>query len=369
MPRFIALPVLLLGLMVPSAFAAVASQPSDDAWPLYDRAIQHVAEGDLADIYAPAASSLMHPEYPPYPPAWHRLENESYIYNATARAMLREARSRKIANWPILRHQDGTIDMSYLNGCRNVANEVGDAALYQHLHGDEPAAIESVRDLLHMADLMERPSSPALIQSMVAVGVRMIAMSRLEIITSDLALTEDSVEYQKLQTGTARELIRQLFDVQDIEPRYADLIKRERAAGQVTQAQTDRFLVQMRRGQMELNLAAMSLACHLFRFEKGRWPASVEELTAYLPAAPRDAWGPMGYVLLKPDKPGAIERPLVYSHCNASDGLFYFTSEPSYSWVSGFRTGNTHKQGGQFRDVTLWSPAHPDPAPTTQPLQ
>lgn len=208
-----------------------------------------------------------------------------------------------------------------------------------------------------------------MIQSMVALGVRMIAMNRLEVITSDVALTQDPVDYQKLQVGIAKELIHQLFDVKDIEPRYADLLKREMATGQVTSKQTDRFLLQMRRGQMECNLAAMSLACHVFRFEKGRWPASLEELTTYLPAAPRDAWGPMGYVLLKPDKPGAAERPLVYSHCNSKDGLFYRTEEPQYSWDPGIGYGDARHQGGQFRDVTLWAPAQPNPAPTTLPLQ
>ena len=360
---------LWLTLLALPASAAPASQPSDDAWPLYARAIEHVAQGNEADICSPAASPLMYPEYPPYPPKWHRLENESYVFNALARAWVREASSRKIANWPIIHHADGTFDMSYLNGCRNVANEVADAALYQHLHGDEPAAIESIRDLLHMSDLMERPGSPAIIQSLVALGVRMVAMGRLEVITADLALTSDKADYQKLQVSTAKELIKQLFDDKEIEPRYADLLKRETATGQFTTAQRDRVLTQLRRGQMECNLAATSLVCHVFRFEKGRWPASLEEVTTYLPAAPHDAWGPMGYVLLKPEKPGGAERPLVYSHCNSKDGLFYSTSEPQYSWDPGIGTGGTRKQGGQFRDVTLWAPAHPDAAPTTQPLR
>lgn len=361
-------PLLLLLSLLAALAAAPASQPSGDAWPLYARAIAHVAEGDQADICSPAASPLMYPEYPPYPPQWHRLENESYIFNAPARAMMREARNRDIANWPMLRRANGDIDMSYLNGCRNVANEVADAALYQHLNGDEIAAVESVGDLLHMSDLMERPTSPSMIQSLVALGVRMVAMNRLEVITSDVALTNDAADSQKLPITTAKELIRRLFTVKDPETQYADLLKRELATGQVTE-QTDRFLTQMRRGQMECNLAAMSLACHVFRFDKGRWPASLQELTTYLPAAPRDAWGPMGYVLLDPVRPGAAERPLVYSHCNSADGLFYNTSEPCYSWDPGLGTGDARRHGGQFRDVTLWSPAQPNPAPTTRPLK
>lgn len=190
---------------------------------------------------------------------------------------------------------------------------------------------------------------------------------RLDVITSDVALTNDPADTKKLQISTAKALIGQLYSDKDPEPRYADLLRREEAAAKIDTTQKERFLTQLRRGQMEYNLAAMSLACHLFQFDKHRWPASIEELTAYLPEAPRDAWGPMGYVVVN-RQPGNVERPLVYSRCNSTGGLFYPTSEPQYSWFPGVGPGD-RKQGGQFRDVTLWAPAHPNPAPTTQPLK
>jgi hypothetical protein len=359
---------IFLSLLSSFAWAAPASQSAQDAWPLYSQAIHRVAQGDRQNIISPAASPLSYDDYPPYPPEWHRLEDASYAFNAPARALVREARSRTIANWPVLHLEGGKLDMSYLNGCRNLANEVGDAALYQHLHGDDAAAIESVRDMMHLADLLDGPTNTAIIQPLVALGARMVAANRLEVITSDVALTNDAADAKKLQISTVKELIRRLFDDKDPEPRYADLLRSEAVNGQLITKDRDRVLVQLRRGQMEYNLASMSLACHLFRFDKGRWAASLEELTTYLPAPPRDAWGPMGYALVQ-RQPRNAERPLIYSHCNSKDGLFYSTSEPQFSWDPGLGAGDNRKQGGQFRDVTLWAPAHPDPAPTTQPLK
>ena len=359
---------LFLTLLPSLAFAAPASQPAQDAWPLYAQAIQRIDEGDKAKIWSPAASPLAYAEYPPYPAEWTRLETASYAYNAPARALVREARSRTIANWPALHLQGGKLDVSYLHGCRNLTNEVGDAALFQHLHNDDAEAMESLRDVMHLADLLDSPKTTDLVEPLVAVGVRMAVAYRLDVITSDVSLTNDPADTKKLQISTAKALIRQLYDDKDPQPRYADLLRREEAGAKIDTTQKERFLTQLRRGQMEFNLAAMSLACHLFQFDKHRWPASIEEVTAYLPEAPKDAWGPMGYVVVK-RQPGNVERPLVYSHANSQDGLFYPTSEPQYSWDPGFRSGAIRKQGGQFRDVTLWAPAHPNPAPTTQPLR
>ena len=316
---------------------------------------------------SPAASSLEYADYPPYPDEWHRLETASYNFNAPARALAREARSRTTAHWPALQRPGAKLDLSYLNGCRALANEVGDAVIEEHLRGDDAAAVESVRDLLHLADLLDEPVPQSLVQPLVSLGIRMIATNRLERITADVALTSDPADAKKLQITTAKELIRQLFDLKDPAGRYADILRRERAGGQLTTAGHDRFVIQVHRGQMESNLAAMSLACHLCYFDRRRWPNTVEEMTAYLPAPPVDAWGPMGYALVKSGRPGGADRPLVYSHCDSTDGLFYPTDEPQYSWYPGFGSG--HKQGGQFRDVSLWAPARANPAPTTQPLR
>ena len=208
--------LLTFSLMTSLASAVQVSQPSDDAWPLYAKAIQRVQEGYQKGINSPAASSLVYPEYPPYPQEWTNLENEAYKFNAPARALAREARSRSKTNWPTPPPVNGKPDFTYLNGCRALANDVADAALEQHLRGDETAAIESVRDLLHLADLLEAGKSTSIIRQLVAVGIRMIAVQRLEIITSDVALTKDPADTKRLQIASAKELIRQLFRAGEI---------------------------------------------------------------------------------------------------------------------------------------------------------
>lgn len=352
----------------PTPETAPASQPGDDAWPLYRQAIARVEEGYAKKIMCPAASPLAFGGYPPYPTEWHRLEDASYAFNAPARALAHEARSINASHWPVVRRAGGEILLPYLNGCRALASEVGDAALEEHARHEDAAAVERVRDLLHLADLMDKPAE-FMIQSLVATGVRMVATDRLEVVIATVALSADPAEANKLQVGAARELIRELFNTKDPAAAYAGVLQRAAADKKFTPQQRDRFLVQIHRGQMELNLAAMSLACHLFRFDHQRWPDTIQEVAAYLPAAPVDAWGPMGYVLVKPSRPGERERPLVYSRCNSQDGLFYPTDGPQHSWYPGFGTGRARKYGGQFRDVTQWAPPRPNPGPATQPVQ
>ena len=48
--------ISLFLIVLPSlAFAAPASQPAQDAWPLYAQAIQRIDTGDKAKIWSPAA--------------------------------------------------------------------------------------------------------------------------------------------------------------------------------------------------------------------------------------------------------------------------------------------------------------------------
>jgi hypothetical protein len=124
----------------------------------------------------------------------------------------------------------------------------------------------------------------------------------------------------------------------------------------------------------------MSLACHLFRFETGRWPRSLDEMSpAYLPRVPIDPWGDgkqtFGYALIKAGLPDGGDRPLVYSRCMSTDGLHYRTDAPQYGFYGGVRvqspTGPRFLLTGQFRDVARWSrPAGADDGfGTVKPLE
>ncbi len=124
-------------------------------------------------------------------------------------------------------------------------------------------------------------------------------------------------------------------------------------------------------------MAAMSLACHLYRFDNGHWPGSLDDLSAYLPEMPIDPFGDgkqtLGYALIKRGLPNGSDRPLVYSRGDMKDGLFFRTDVPAYSFYFGDgsnKPSRNQKQGGQFRDVASWAPeAGTHPAPTTRPLE
>lgn len=82
-----------------------------------------------------------------------------------------------------------------------------------------------------------------------------------------------------------------------------------------------------------------------------------------MPRLPLDPWGDgkqtLGYVLIKGGLRGGADRPLVYSRCGASDGLFYRTDAPQYSYYNSDGSSlpaAQQKHGGQFRDVTRWAP-------------
>jgi len=119
------------------------------------------------------------------------------------------------------------------------------------------------------------------------------------------------------------------------------------------------------RQDAEDGFAAMSLACHIFQFEKGRWPQSLEELIPdSLPHAVIDPWGDgkqtLGYVLIKGGLPDGSDRPLVFSRCDSKDGMFFVRDRPDYDW-SWYEEHDAHfnqviKQDGQFRDVARWRP-------------
>ena len=346
-------------LAVGDCVGQVTSKPADDAWPLYSKAAERVEEGNRATIGSPAASNLAYSDFPPFPPLWYKYEKASYPFNASARALMRAARSCKVAHWPET-PAGGKSNVHNIRSCRALAMEISDAALYEHLQGDDAAAIETIRDGLHLADLLEGGPSPLTDYVLVAAGIRQIAMNRLKVIATMMSFTEDATDHRRVQGRSIRQLIRQLVDPRDPGEKFAAVLDREDATW--TPTDRDGFLITLRRAQMERHLTAMSLACHLFRFEKSRWPASVAELLPYLPGEPVDAWGKEGYAVVK--LPDGGDRPMVYSRCRSKDGLFYRTDEPQYGFYTNDGSDFPAKQqieGGQFRDVSLW------PVPAVRP--
>jgi hypothetical protein len=96
----------------------------------------------------------------------------------------------------------------------------------------------------------------------------------------------------------------------------------------------------------------------------------------YNAKVPLDPWGDgkqtLGYVLIKGGLPDGKDRPLVFDRCHSRDAMFYRIDEPQYGFYVDDGSGlplNQRKQGGQFRDVTLWQPRNiPKGQPTVTPL-
>ena len=346
-------------LAVGDCVGQATSKPDDDAWPLYSKAGERVEEGYRATISSPAASNLSYSDFPPFPPLWYKYEKASYPFNASARALMRAARSCKVAHWPET-PAGGKSNVHNIGQCRVLAMELSDAALYEHLQGDDAVAIETLRDGLHLADLLDGGTAPLSDHLLLAAGIRQIATNRLKVIATMMSFTEDATDHRRVQVRIVRQLIRQLVDPRDPGEKFAAVPDREDATWRPIDR--DRFLIVLRREQMEQHLTAMSLACHLFRFEKSRWPASLAELLPYLPGEPVDAWGKEGYALV--ELPDGGDRPLAYSRCRSKDGLFYRTDEPQYRYYrndDGELPAKEQVEGGQFRDVSLW------PVPAVRP--
>lgn len=334
--------------------AQPATRPAD-AWPLYQQAAARIREGDRQGLSSPSASDF---PFGFLSNEWKDREKKVYDFNAPALGQIHEAASLDHANWPVERHGND-VSLKYLSEMRNVANEVADAAIYDHSQEHDALALSRLQDVLHIADLLDQPKDELFIQAMISTGLRGIAFGRLEMIAPELHLTSDAKgdDPNTLPADTVRAMIRQLFTNEDPADRLNQMVDQERVlnpAYVIDQDTKERVERTLRRGQMERNLAAMSLACQVFQFEKSRWPASLDELLPYLPAKPTDFWGPMDYAVIKGTGP---DRPLVYSRYGAAPGqtLAYPARDAWYQYYNRGSLGIPDQPiPGQFRDVSTW---------------
>jgi len=354
--RFILTAVVLCGIAVARvAVVADTTQPDENAADLYLRA------ASLIKVYSPAETNEVFPNYPPFNEEWRKLTKDAWEQNQPMRELVRQASSVDQVSWPTAK------DSHYLNQLRSIANEVGDAALYAQLQGDHAEAIAGIRDLLHMVNLLEaNPPHSRFVRLLVGTGIQGLAAYDLMIIESGIVLTKDSSDTRDLWISDARDLVEQLFS-QPIPNDQVTEILGPTGSPHWTDPRWNvkRIIGIVSRNDTDQDFAAMSLACHIFLYEKGHWPNSLAELMpAYLPMAPVDPWGDekqtLGYVLVKGGLPDGSDRPLVFSRCNSRDGLFYRLDEPEYGYYTGDGSRNKpperQKQGGEFRDVARWTP-------------
>jgi hypothetical protein len=351
---------LVLVIALFTTVTARAEQKSDsDAVPIYLQA------AGLLKIDCPSASNEVFPGEPFNSPRWQEVEKAAFENDQQAFALVAQARSLDGANWPAAPGQ-------VLNAMRNLANHLGDAAVYLDIQGDEPGAIEKIYDPFHLADLLEKDTARPVIHTLVAEGIRALAVYKLMLIASDIHLTKDPANPGDLQVNAALQLINRLLDQTSPEDRIKQLPEMNIARPTPQEVVSlDRMKETFRRINAEQSMVAMSLGCHVFYFEQHHWPNSAADLAPnYLPKIPIDPWGDgkqtFGYVLIKGGLPDGSDRPMVYCRYRSGDGLFFRLDKPEYSYDNVLKG---KKQGGQFRDVARWTPGkHTPEMPTTQPL-
>ncbi len=365
--------VLICCLLGSSIAEAQADKPAGDAASLYLQAAKIVNDNAADQIMSPGNSNFEYPGYPPYGLEWMRAEKAAFAFNVKARNLAHQARSVDNAKWPAM---TGPNQQLYLNDCRSLSNDLADAAILQALEGDPAAAIEIIRDQLHLADSLKKQPEVEVIVVLIGDGLRALAMQRLNVITSGIVLTKDPQDSKSVQITVARDLVKQLLDHPDVEAEMLDAEKHDDPMGEDSVGRKKSIEIN-RRGLAECDMAAMSLACHLYRFDTGKWPDSLADLHAYIPTVPIDPWGDgkqtLGYALIKKGLPDGSDRPLVYCRSQMKDGLFFRVDEPEYAFYDqdGSKLpAREQKHGGQFRDVARWAPpAGFNPSPTTQALK
>ncbi|MGA2229344.1 MAG: sigma-70 family RNA polymerase sigma factor [Tepidisphaeraceae bacterium] len=374
-PSAVALALLAAPATVPDVPVPTASPVADVQGP--------AAGGDAVDLYAraaksltvdsPQATSLVFPEFPPSSPQWQAVEAAAWQADAGARDLVHQASSIATVNWPA----PGAANLSYYNQLRNLANHMGDSAVYADIKGNDADAVKIIRDLIHLSDLLKHSAHQQPLPMLVGVGIKALALYDLDMITSGIILTGDSKNTRDLQVADARELISDLLDEPDVTKDYL----RAMDAAYSTQPQNmapnrERATETLKRASADQTMAAMSLACHVFKFETGRWPQTLDELVpTYLPHAVIDPWGDgkqtYGYVLVKGALPDGSDRPLVYDRYNSSDGLHYLTNHIEFAFYvtdGSTRSMQQQKHYGQFRDVTRWEPVKDFNGPTALPI-
>jgi hypothetical protein len=169
------------------AIVADMNQPAirnaDNAAYYYNQAILKLN----ANVVSPAASNYTYNGYPPFSRKWYAMAEASAAANQPAFDLAREGRKHPRVQWST-NYASPLVNflLPHLNGLRNVANHVGDNALLLHLKGNDAEAIESIKDIWAMAHASEQQSF--LISHLVAVGIRALALNRLEIIATELTV-------------------------------------------------------------------------------------------------------------------------------------------------------------------------------------
>jgi hypothetical protein len=137
----------------------------------------------------PHQSSGEFTEYPPFPPAWHKLAGEMVAANGPVFPLLREARAHDAFDWGMrLPTPASAVLLPHLNQSRGLCNFLTDAALREHASGNDAAALELIRDARHVSRAVG--SQPFLVSHLVSTGCDALALHRLQVIAAGMTLRD-----------------------------------------------------------------------------------------------------------------------------------------------------------------------------------
>ncbi|HEY7088549.1 MAG TPA: hypothetical protein VH518_10700 [Tepidisphaeraceae bacterium] len=187
--------------ILPAEFADPHAEDSENvAWHLNQAAN---AINDAAQ--PPSYGNTMYRDYLPMEAEWVTVARKAVEGNAKPLQLARLARACTKVDWgleyesPVFR-----IMLPMLNHQRELASLLGDTAIYRHTMGDDAEALESLMDIHHAAEAVDR--QPFLVSHLVSIGIDALATHRLEILGPVLRIDDEA------QRRRAKALVKLLLD-------------------------------------------------------------------------------------------------------------------------------------------------------------
>ena len=214
---------------LPATFADLAPTPvPDDKNAALD--IDEAAVMTSGNEGGPSSSSLDYPDQLPYPKEWFDLARPNAIANSEAAALLHSARIKAAIAWP--NPPTAPLDDWMRSGkyglakYRQLANVSGDIALLQHFSGEEAQAIESLRDLGFLGQAVSQ--KPFFVAKLVGLGILAKQTHDTQVIAAGLKIKPLADPEGAAQRAAVKALIADLLDDAKLQNAYRRGIQEER---------------------------------------------------------------------------------------------------------------------------------------------
>ena len=151
--------------------------------------------------------------------------DKAFPANAAVYPLVRQARMRGDADWQIRFSSPlgGAAALGALASSRQLANVLGDTALYYHFKGNDHEAIETLLDCQYLAQATA--ARKFAISALVATGIDAVAMRGVQLICTDLRIPPGESGNQ--MRAKVRELIDRLLDDGPVRRWHADALASE----------------------------------------------------------------------------------------------------------------------------------------------